>query len=67
MAQSNEVMKFTCRGQGVNNMTGGCMGMCQERSEYSIEIMREVPGTDNFVTCVKLPGFYNNQSPNVPE
>ena len=39
------------------------MGMCQERTHYHIEIMKEVPGTNNFVTAVKLPGSYNN--PNV--
>ena len=48
-------------------MIGGCMGMCAERANYQVEIMREVPGTNNFATAVKLPGSYNQPNANIME
>ena len=35
---SNEVAEFSMRMQGVNNINGGCMGMCEEPIPFSIEI-----------------------------
>ena len=54
--QSNEVAKWTLRWQNLNNLSGGCIGMCQERSYYRCEILKEVPGTDNFVVVSRSPG-----------
>ena len=35
---SNMVAEFSMRMQGVNNLSGGCMGMCKEPAQFTIEI-----------------------------
>jgi len=51
----------------VQNFSGGCMGMCQERNFYACEIMKEVPGTDNFAVCARVPGEFNTADVRLPE
>ena len=41
---SNFVAKWSLNWRNVRNMTGGCMGMCEERGLYRCTIMKEVPG-----------------------
>lgn len=47
------------RWQSVNNSIGGCMGMCQERAFYRLQVLKEVPGQDRFVTVRNMPDQYN--------
>ena len=35
---SSEAAKMQINLQNVNNMGGGCMGMCSERTAYKLEI-----------------------------
>ena len=65
--QSNECAKFNVRVTNANNVAGGCMGMCAERAHFICEIQKEVPGTNNFVTSVTLPGQFNTADVNMQE
>jgi len=38
IAQSNEAIRMDIRLQNVNNVTPGCMGMCNEVVNYCLEI-----------------------------
>jgi hypothetical protein len=65
--QSNFVAKWNLRWQNIGNMVGGCMGMCQERAHYRCQIMKEVPGTDNFVLATTVPGSFNTPDVRMPQ
>ena len=40
----------------VNNVGGGCLGMCGERQNYVMRVLKEVPGEDGrFVTVHTVP------------
>jgi len=52
--------------QNVNNLSGGCMGMCLEPAPFVIEIQKPVPGSNNFATVVTCPGIFRG-SVNVPK
>jgi len=41
--------------------------MCSTRSFYRIEIMREIPGTNNFVRSCVMPGQFNIPDVIMPE
>lgn len=43
------------------------MGMCLERNYYICEIMKEVPGTNNFVVSARVPGEFNTSDVRMPE
>lgn len=57
VAQSNTAVKFGLRVQSVNNVGGGCMGMCAEPFPYYVQISKEVAGSDAFVTAARFPGM----------
>ena len=50
---------MTLRVAGATNVGGGCMGMCQERVPFVVNIQKQVQGGGNFVTAVSWPGFFN--------
>ena len=52
---------------GINNMSGGCMGMCQESPPYQLEIQKNVTGTDNFVTVWTYHTRLTCESERIPE
>ena len=54
IVESNEWLKADISMRNVNNMGGGCMGMCAERIRYRVEIQKLVPGTGNYATVAKL-------------
>jgi len=62
IAQSNEAIRMDIRLQNVNNVTRGCMGMCDEQHSYYLEVQRNVPNTDNFVTCFRQPQMLREQN-----
>lgn len=35
------------------------MGMCADRGYYTCEISRQIPDTDNFAVCARVPGQFN--------
>jgi len=51
VSQSNEAAKMAFRIRGLKPMAGGCLGMCNERTGYRLEILKNVKGTDTFTTC----------------
>jgi len=63
--QSNEAVKMEIRLQNVNNVTGGCAGMCSEPQNYHLQIQKNVPGTDNFVTCFRHERSFRDRNPNL--
>jgi len=52
------VAEFSMRLQNVNNLSGGCLGMCLEPAPFVIEIQRAVPGPYNFATVFTFPGIF---------
>lgn len=48
--ESNEWASFEVRADDVNNVGGGCLGMCGEPMRYKLEIQKQAPGSDNYVT-----------------
>jgi hypothetical protein len=48
-------------------MEGGCIGMCQDRAIYHVEIMREISAGGSFVLVAVLPGKYNIDNVTLPE
>ena len=67
MEMSNEVAKFSLRVQNAQNLGGGCIGMCQERTYYRCEIMSEIPGTQNFAVKARIPGEFNTPDLRITE
>ena len=51
VSQSNEAAKMEFTMRNLKPMAGGCMGMCNERTGYRLEIQKNVKGTDTFTTC----------------
>ena len=41
--------------------------MCQERNYYTCEIMKAVPGTDNFTVVARVPGEFNTSDVRMTE
>jgi len=67
VAQSNLISKFSLSWQNVNNVAGGCMGMCSSRQFYRCQIMKEVPGDNNrFVVAATVPGEFNAANVRMP-
>jgi len=50
VANSNEAAKMILNFTDINNMSGGCMGMCAEVMPWKLEVQKNVTGTDTFVT-----------------
>jgi|Transcript_47183 Ca2+-dependent lipid-binding protein len=63
--QSNLVASFVANWRNVENMGGGCMGMCLERMPYRCNIMKQVPNDDNrFVIAESIPSTFRTESAN---
>jgi len=41
--------KFNLTLRNIDNIGGGCMGMCQENVKYRLEIQKKIEGRDDFV------------------
>ena len=44
--------------RNINNGVPACMGMCPDPSPYHLEIMKQVPGTDQFVIARRVGGTF---------
>ena len=53
VAESHMAAKFKLKWSNVNNVTTGCLGMCQSRKMYRFTIERQIAGTKQFATVKK--------------
>ena len=47
-------------------MSGGCMGICQDRTSYKFEVQKNVTGTDTFVTVFTHETRFIEKNATVP-
>lgn len=52
--ESNEAIAFSLSMREVNNMGGGCMGMCDEQFPWQVEVQKEVPQSQQYVNVANI-------------